>query len=256
MEKIEKFKIDIPILKNELKDIEEKLTNSNNENETFDMLMAEPTSTMELANSMLGDMTLLDEGIKDSNRITKEIKMLKLKLPERTVQVPLEDLQIERSTVISELKLENNEIEKLQLKYDKENDMMNQLREKRTSLKDKQINLQEGVQALSQIRERHKEITQQIDVTQLDFTMLQSQLEPLNSQLQQAVTDKQLQKDENRKQLNKIQLKFNEFKKSNQEILRLRDDLQKMCELNLQEQIERMKISFQKQIDEQKIRVI
>jgi len=41
-------------------------------------LIGEPTQNMELANSMMGDMTLLDEALKDSLRLTKDLDQQKV----------------------------------------------------------------------------------------------------------------------------------------------------------------------------------
>jgi len=76
--KVKDLKESLPQKKEELKKVEELLGESVSEYETLLALIGEPTQNMELANSMMGDMTLLDEALKDSLRLTKDLDQQKV----------------------------------------------------------------------------------------------------------------------------------------------------------------------------------
>jgi len=76
--KVNDLKESLPQKKEELKKVEELLGESVSEYETLLALIGEPTQNMELANSMMGDMTLLDEALKDSLRLTKDLDQQKV----------------------------------------------------------------------------------------------------------------------------------------------------------------------------------
>jgi len=76
--KVKDLKESMPQKKEELKKVEELLGESVSEYETLLALIGEPTQNMELANSMMGDMTLLDEALKDSLRLTKDLDQQKV----------------------------------------------------------------------------------------------------------------------------------------------------------------------------------
>lgn len=78
IDKVKELKKTLPQKKEELRKVEQSLGDSMAEYETLCALLGEPTSNMELANSMLGDMTLLDEALKESVRLKKDVDQLKV----------------------------------------------------------------------------------------------------------------------------------------------------------------------------------
>lgn len=219
-EKIEKLKIEIPKLKLKLKSTEEKLSNARNDQEGYQMTLAEPNINLELANSMLGDMSILDEAIRDVSRIKQELVDIKSKLPSRSSNLSMEEAQLERSTVAAELKNETKEIESLQTKYDQESEAINLLREKRNGLKDRQIKLQEGVQALTQLKTRHQEITTQLNNMIKNVTELFGKLGPIKEELKLTTENKEKTRLENRKLFDAATEKLNALRQINDKITR------------------------------------
>lgn len=76
--KVKDLKEALPKKKQELSQVEELLSESVSEYETILALIGEPTHNMELANSMMGDMTLLDEALKESARLEKDLELQKV----------------------------------------------------------------------------------------------------------------------------------------------------------------------------------
>lgn len=152
IEKVQTLKTDIPKCKDKLKTTEEKLSETTNDVESNQILTAEPQAHIELVNAILGDMSLLDEAIKDAARLQSELDKLKVlvfcpalicvvariicffeqaKLPSYDTNVSLDDLQLEKTTVSAELKADRSKVDELQAQYERESDTLNQLREKR-----------------------------------------------------------------------------------------------------------------------------
>lgn len=197
--RLDLLKTDIPKNKEKLKETEERLSNAMNDAETLQISIAEPNSNIDLANIMLGDMSVLDESLKDVARIQQELVILKSKVPQRSSTMTMDEAQSKKATITTEYKKTNTEISALEDKYDNSSKMLNTLRDKRNKLKDEQIKLQEGVQALSQMKARQQEIIKQIEKHSSELLQIESTLNPLNRQLTGLVDQKQRIKDENKK---------------------------------------------------------
>lgn len=217
-ERIAKLTVDTPKMKQNLKQTEEKLSAALAEADAFVMSLAEPNANMELANSMLGDMTLLDEANKDVERIQKELAALRAKMPESTTTMTMDEAQQKRTTLSTSLRKERQHCDHLQSQYDEHSKMLNTLRDKRNKLKDQQIALQEGAQALPSLKQRQIEIAQMIEKIVGEMAKLERDLGPMKEQLQQAITAKQRAVNANREKLGAATLNLNNMKRTNSEV--------------------------------------
>lgn len=218
--RLEALKTDVPKNKEKLKETEERLSSAMNDGEALEISIAEPNSKIDLANLMLGDMSLLDEALKDVAKIHQELALLKANVPQRSTTTTMDEAQEKKTTISTEYKKTNAEISSFEDKYDNNSKMLNTLREKRNRLKDEQIKLQEGVQALSQMKARQQEIVQQTDKHSGDLHRIESTLEPLNRQLAEIVERKNRIKDENKKALTTVTSQLNDVKHSQTDLKR------------------------------------
>lgn len=131
IEKVARLEQDIPKKKEELQTLQNQLAECMKETENIQALLAEPTTNMELANSMMGDMSLLDEAIKDVTRLKKDVNKLKTKMPQgaENENVSIDDLQVEKTATSAELEEKRKELEKNQAYYEKNMEALNKLRE-------------------------------------------------------------------------------------------------------------------------------
>lgn len=131
IDKVARLEQEIPKKKDELKTIQNQLAECSSETEDIQMLLAEPTVNMDLANSMMGDMSLLDEAIKEVARLKDDINRLKTKLPQgsENENVSIDDLQTEKTAIFAELEDKRKQLDKNQLYYEKKMDALNKLRE-------------------------------------------------------------------------------------------------------------------------------
>lgn len=254
-EKLDRLKEEMPRHRQLLKQTEEKLATARADHETYQMALIEPMSNVELANSMLGDMSLLDEAAKDVQRIREDVEKLRRSLPERSSTLTMDEAQIERATISAELKNESKDVDSLQAKYDRESEMMNSMREKRNIMKDKQIKLQEGVQALTQLKTRQHEIVKQCETIASEMQTIQAKLEPLAVELKQSADAKQRTKNDNRQVLNAGQTKLNDARRIENDVKRCAAELAAFAEMNLEHNIEQLQVRLQKCLDDQKTKV-
>lgn len=135
IDKVARLEVEIPKKKEDLKTFQNQLAECSKEMESTQTLLAEPTTIFDTANSMMGDMSLLDESIKESNRLKNDIEKLKRKLPQGTENdnVSIDDVQAEKTTISTELEEKRKELEKNQQYYEKNMDALNKLRELKNS---------------------------------------------------------------------------------------------------------------------------
>lgn len=240
-EKIKELKDSLPQRKERLRKIEELLGDSVAEYETQMSLLAEPTCNMELANSMLGDMTLLDEALKESGRFSKDLEQLKLKLPKNyDASISSEVLQAEKTDVSKELETEAKALEADQQYFEQELEKINRLRELRNGLKDKRIKLQEGQQSLPQFKERLDELTGILTTIATEITELKTKIQPLKQKLSAAVEEKERLKKSEHSKLSELNRKYNSYKMIVQDIQRLNMQKQDFVSMKLTEKIENL----------------
>ncbi|XP_037948958.1 DNA repair protein RAD50-like [Teleopsis dalmanni] len=247
IEKVAKLEKDIPKRKKQLNDIKDKLAACAIELDTLQQQIAEPTAKMDLANSMLSDMTILDEAIKDVARFKDELHKLKTKLPSDynpDDTVSIENLQLEKTTLSAELENERKSIENMQHLYEKVMESLNTLREKKNTLKDEQIKLQEGVQSLPQLKDRQIELVNLVETVKIELQQSQAKVNPLGQKLKTAIVEKAKCKELNRKKLQQLQSKLEKHKNLNQDIKRLNNELLEFAEMNLVEKIDSLKDSI------------
>lgn len=216
--RLQALKTDIPKIKEKVKETNDRLTEAMNVDETLQISVAEPKSNSELANIMLGDMSVLDEALKDVRRIQLELSTLKASVPQRSSTMTMDLAQEKKATIATEYKKNNTEISTLEDKHDTNSKILNDLREKRNKLKDEQIKLQEDAHALPQMKTRLQEIIQQIEKHSSDLRRIESSLEPLKRQLTEIEERKKKIKDENRQILELAKKNLNDVKHSGSDL--------------------------------------
>ncbi|KAH8402366.1 hypothetical protein KR009_011576 [Drosophila setifemur] len=236
--KVKDLKEALPQKKEELSKVEKLLDESVSEYETLLALIGEPSHNLELANSMMGDMTLLDEALKDSVRLTKELAQLKAKMPATyDSSVSMDALQAEKSQVSKDLESERKELDSQQNTFQQHMDALNRLREMKNGLKDRQIRLQEGLQSLPQLKERFEKLTSLINTLTKDIGELKSKIQPLKQNLRTAIDEKERLKGREREKLVQLNSKYNSYKSADQDIQRLNKEAQDYARLDLQNEI-------------------
>ncbi|XP_017090795.2 DNA repair protein RAD50 [Drosophila bipectinata] len=239
--KVKDLKEALPKKKEELRQVEELLGDSVSEYETILALIGEPTHNMELANSMMGDMTLLDEALKESARLEKDLELQKAKLPASyDSSVSMDALQAEKSQVSKDLEAERKDLETHQTTFQQHLDALNRVREIKNGLKDRQIRLQEGLQSLPQLKERYEKLTTFLTTVTTEINELRAKIQPLKQDLRAAVNEKERLKESERTQLAQLNTKYNSYKSTDQDIQRLNKESQNYAKLDLKSEISKL----------------
>ncbi|XP_058812311.1 DNA repair protein RAD50 [Topomyia yanbarensis] len=254
-ERVEKQTAEIPKLKQQLQETESRLTQASADLEECQMSILEPNSSVQLINSILGDMSILDESAKDLERGRKSVADLKQELTEKTPQgtsSSLEDLKLEREALRGELRSERNLIDALQNKIDEETERLNSLHQRFNQMKEKKIQLQESVQSLDQKKAKEVELGEKIAVCQREMDESERKLGPIRKDLAKEEDAKVKGKEERRVKMGKAQQVLEQLKRMDGEIVRLGKELEALAKLNLIDEIQKMKRKLSETNDEMK----
>lgn len=209
IEKCESLKMEIRQLTENIEDSDTKLVTQKNEIEKLQVEIATPESNLKLIGGLVGDMSVMDERAREITNLITEIDELKRKIPNNVNNMNMEDIEIERSTVSAELKMERDSIDKLERDIDTVANKLHKLRDECDRLRDDKLKLQEAVQTLSQLKTRITEIRSILEQAKPDIEEIGRTLKSCNDALVKALKEKEQIKLENREKLNKAQSSLN-----------------------------------------------
>lgn len=223
-----------------LKTFDRNLKESQSEIEALEEQLSDPDAKLEIISNLIGDMQVLDEAILSVERCTKEISALKDRIPKRSSELTLDEAQEQKSTLLSEIKGLRSVIEGSEAFLAKSRKRFNALCEQRNQLKARQLKLQEGVQALSQLKERFDAVVSQIEVIASDIATNEKSLMPEKTKLDQVTKQKQQVRATNRRQLDEARQRLSRLKDMHGEIQGDTQTLDQFAEEKLEEAIVKM----------------
>lgn len=145
--KIEKSKTDIQ------KNIEE-YNKLQQDIEDIEMALVEPNQHFNIVNSIIGDMSLLDECYKDIQNKINEIEILRCQLPEDSPNKTMEEVQTERKRLSEEIEKEEKKITKLDEDISKSQDELNRMRQNLDKMRNGKLELMEKIAKVTKAVER------------------------------------------------------------------------------------------------------
>lgn len=80
IDRVHRLKIDIPHLEKELEQLMIEIATVDNDIESYVLLLAEPTEKIDLINSIMGDISLLDEAFRNEENLKANIEKLKVRI--------------------------------------------------------------------------------------------------------------------------------------------------------------------------------
>lgn len=240
VERQERLKTDVGVEEGKLKTFDRNLKESQGEIESLEEQLADPDAKLEIISNLIGDMQVLDEAIAAVDKLKKDIDVLKEKMPKRSSEMTRDEAQLQKSTLLSEIKVLRGDIDASELKLTKSRKRSNELHEKRNQLKARQLKLQEGVQALSQLKERFQTIESQLAVISDDILGNEKSLSPEKTALDQVTKQKLQIKATNRRQLDEGRQRMSRLRDMNGEIQADTQSLKQFAAENLEEAIRKM----------------
>lgn len=223
-----------------LKTFDRNLKEAQGEIEALEEQLTVPDGKLEVISNLIGDMQVLDEGLAAVERLRVEIEGLRKRIPQRESALTLDEAQLQRSTLLSEVKVLREEIETAEGQLTRKRRRFNELCEKRHQLKARQLQLQEGVQALSQLKERFQAIEAQLALLTDEVAQHAEALGPEKAKLEQVTRQKQQVRATNRRQLEEARKRLSRLKDMHGEIQGDTQTLQQFAEEQLEVAIVRL----------------
>lgn len=251
-DRIAQLRKDVPRQRDTLAGTESALAKAASDAEEMQMSLIEPAEQFELAQSMLGDMTLLDEALREVDTLGAQLSSIRARLPERSSELTLEEAQSQRNALNQRIRADRHELERMRTSHRESSERLQQLREKRNQLKDQQIQMQEGVQALGEMRQRLSELDQQIAKHRDDAIAHEALLAPLRSEFGRAEEAKTQQRDANRRARAIDAERVADARRVEREVLRCGTELRRLADLQLEREIERVRVTTRERQDDQR----
>uniref|UniRef100_A0A182P3Y5 DNA repair protein RAD50 n=1 Tax=Anopheles epiroticus TaxID=199890 RepID=A0A182P3Y5_9DIPT len=240
-ERLEKQKKELPQLKQQLQETERRLTTASDELEELQLAVSEPTANIQLINTMVGDMSILDKLGSELERMKRGVEELRLQLGANIAEgVTIESLKSERESLRAKFKTERNLTDELQNMIDTRTEKLNNLQTRNNQMKSKKLKLQESVQSLDQKRARVTELGVKITTLEGELNDAKQRLSPVQQQLQQELEQKQRSKERNNKELQRLRKVLDELRWEETEIVRLSCELDELSALNLSAELSRL----------------
>uniref|UniRef100_A0A1B0GH32 Putative dna repair protein n=1 Tax=Lutzomyia longipalpis TaxID=7200 RepID=A0A1B0GH32_LUTLO len=239
-EKVKRLKEDIPKREEALRGTERELSEMTSLVEDLEMSLAEPEGKLKVASGLIGDMSVLDEVLRLIGRLESDLVEVREKLPSRSSKWTMDEAQVEKSTLSVELKEVREMLEVKEAALGEHREKINSLRERKNHLEGRQIDLQKGLQALSQLRTRIEELKEQVEQLEKEIGDAKRELVPLKRDLS-AQTDARVRlKGKNRELLTKEREILDKIKRIKSEIVTQSRELREVKRQNLQGQLEKL----------------
>lgn len=235
---------EIPRLKSGLGATETRLAAVTADEENLEMTLAEPAADLELAQSLTGDMTLLDEAVRDAQTLASQVQDMQRGLPERSSALTLEEAQIQRDQLQRNVRTARIDLERAQKALRDGAERLNTLRERRNQLKASEIAMQEGVQALGELRKRVVQLETDIAGRILEAADREAILGPLRLEFDEATNAKRETRERNRGTLAADGERLADWQRVEREVLRCGGELRRLAELRLERELGEYWVGF------------
>jgi DNA repair protein RAD50 len=237
IEKAAKLKETIPQLKTSLRTVEEGVSNASIAVKNYELQLTEAKQKQQMVNLMLGDMSLMDEIMRNTLELKHEVEDLQQKLPSTRPTKSIEEVKAARLSVAKELRAERESRDTLERQIEAFQDDLNKTRDQVNQLNESKIQLQEQRQGFDQLNKRKAEILDEVKRVRAEVMEVEARLPAVTAHIEQQVEKKRRTKDTNRQELVALTNKVVEIKKNFLDIERYTTELQRFGELNLTEKL-------------------
>lgn len=228
----------IPSLERELVDIEKKRLVAQTQKTKLEKSLEQPKERIEIAQRMVGDMSLLDDSLREGERVRNELLQLKATLPATSSrQLSLEEAQARRKTQSDEKKQLDADTRRMENDLKEEQKKRDRMQQKLFELKEQEIKIKEGVQSLEEKRARVTELEGKIADLKASIREMEASSIPIETDLKRAIETKEQEKAKNAEELKDAQIKVNELKQKVSSINRCRGEIRRLAAMKLEENI-------------------
>lgn len=220
IQRVETLKNELPKMKTDLKTFEDKIKEIESNLEDNEISLTVPEANVSLANSMLTDMSTLDQRKSEIEKTQKEISTLKNKIPGNHANENLEEIKQRKKDLKEKLKIITKEIEKEEQLFQKSQKQLQTIQEIRNKLLQNKVTLQEKAQQLPQLEERLQQLKIDVEQTRESIKTLNQNLQAAEKELNRVVEMKQQEKERNKKILDKAESEKTKIDQLHRDILR------------------------------------
>lgn len=229
-----KVKEDIKQLETNIVAEQEKMKNSQNTLEA-------PKNQKTIVESMIGDMSILDEAIRDIEQTQTDLAPMKQSLPasDHPADNNLESLQRKRKEITEKIKLLDREIERKEKRCQDEAKQLMQCQEREMELKQIELNLLGDVQKSDTLKAREKELTEQITQLKEKMETNDRSLIPIEAKINNSEEKRTRTRKIGAENYSSASKRFDALKMVFNSIERVSKELQRLASMNLEREIER-----------------
>lgn len=242
VERVAQLKMNLlPKIRDEIKKIETDLSAFQEKVRQSERSVEEPREKKEIVSRMVGDMSLLDEAIRDVEQARTELMPLKQSLPpsDGTNDTNLESLQKKRKELTDKIKKLEKDINILEKRIQEDNKQIMTMQNRIIDMEKEELRLQGDFQKFDSLKTREKELTEQVKELKQKKTAIDQALIPIEGKIKNAEEKRRRTKANGAEKYTVATKRFEGLKKNFDNIERVSKELEKLALLNLERELER-----------------
>lgn len=228
---ITKLKDDIKVDDAQIAALQEKIKKSEAE-------IKDPKEKAELINTMAGDMSLLDEHLRDLERNKSDLERLKQTAQDAPTDLSLEDLTKKRKELSDRIKALDVDIVSKEKRLREDNDRLRKCRDAELELQQQIMKCREGVAHLDVLRSNETKINAEVAVVRQQQQKAEEELVPVREKRKQAEKEREETKAANNRKYESARTRIDSLRKINDSIDRASAELAKLADLKLDTEID------------------
>lgn len=242
VETVEKLKSSsIPQVKDEIRKLESDLSAGQEKIKRAKQDLEDPKERMNLIGPMIGDMSSLEDALRDIQQTKMDLEPLRRNLPTNEGQddYNLDSLQKKRKEITERSKYLEKEIARKEKQCEREAENIRKVKEKEMDLRGTELQLKGDVQKSDGLKVREKELIEEIQKLKEKKETSDRSLIPIQAKIKHAEEKRRLKKAEGAEKLGKETKYYDGLKKDYDQIERVSKELEKLALKNLAKEIER-----------------
>lgn len=230
----------LPKLRSDLANFEQRLASTQENLRTNEKDIEEPRAKVAICSTMIGDMSILDDALKDVERSEKDLETKRLQLSEYPSDLNVAALKDQRIAKRSELDRLKEMAKSKQKKLDDFLDKTRKVMEAETQARNEELRLKGLLQDFEAIKNRGRELQQKLDEVETNKEKLRETLSPVKHKLDLLKQRQNDLKESNARKTQAFKQQFDSIQKTYDDMERVTNELRKLAQLNLADEIERV----------------
>ncbi|KAI5754699.1 hypothetical protein M8J77_010773 [Diaphorina citri] len=238
---------DIPSLRSKLVELEVNVIETKGELKKLKTALETPKTKEKTALSLQGDLTLLDQNIRELNTLQRELERQESKISGmRSTGVDLDQVLAQQKEKKNELNTFRSKIESGQPRLNSHNEKLQSLQKQKNDIHSKQLTVQGGAGMLKSLEDRKCELEGMDSVYQTELEELGRKVAPIETQLNLAQSELDALKKEHKKKLNEEGAKIQDYTKQLEEVKRIKQEILNYTKRGTLTQLAALRESVQK----------